>query len=627
MTQSVFIVHGHDEAMREEVAAFIHEIGYNPVILHERPNRGRTIIEKFEQEAADMGFAVVLLSPDDFGGKAGHENELNPRARQNVILELGYFVASLGRERVCPLYKGDVELPSDILGVLYVLFDTDGAWKLQLIREMEAVDMEAITSPILSTEAIEADSAAQVPLLPNLRVPKAEVEGKIKIQIEAGREIARRRIRAISGLKAAQVMQGDWNSYNIELLARSFDSSILAEKYQQVIASPNATYRKAAGGRTIMRDEIERGIRLLGSIVQRLELLPDHQVTINPSLVDTRGKHTYPIGEVSPLTAEAIAPTVSRVRLKVAGEYVLPEHPSRNRINVLKFTPDGRFLVSGLNQDRVAIWDTVTKELRNMDAPASSAQRAESMDWPTYAISISPDNKFLATPTYNRAIQIWHFRGLKPYKLIKTVNHMPVTLSFSSDSDWLVAGLDTDGYVFSWSVGDDFRSTDHVKAHEQRVTALKFHPSQLNFVSSSVDGTIKHWEIVDEAIRAIHSYIGHDQEHVVDIAFSPDGRLLASGSARGQIMLWEVATGKIVAEFTHETVVRAVAFSPDSRLLASGSNDRSLKIWDVVNGDKLLSKKFDHAVRTVDFSPDGQRLVVADDANKKAQQFLVEIAQ
>lgn len=100
----VFIVHGHDEAPREMVARFLLEVGLEPVILHEQANRGMTVVEKL-QANANVGFAVVLLTPDD-EGKSSTEGQLKPRARQNVILELGYFVGLLGRDRVCALRKG-----------------------------------------------------------------------------------------------------------------------------------------------------------------------------------------------------------------------------------------------------------------------------------------------------------------------------------------------------------------------------------------------------------------------------------------------------------------------------------------------------------------------------------------
>ena len=139
LTRKVFIVHGHDEASRESVARFLEKIGFEPVILHERPNKGRTIITKFREEAADIGFAVVLMTPDDQGGKVGAT--LSPRARQNVVFELGFFIGVLGPARVAALVKGDVEHPSDFDGVVFLSLD-NGAWKTDLSRELEAAGYE-----------------------------------------------------------------------------------------------------------------------------------------------------------------------------------------------------------------------------------------------------------------------------------------------------------------------------------------------------------------------------------------------------------------------------------------------------------------------------------------------------
>jgi predicted nucleotide-binding protein len=136
----VFIVHGHDEALRETVARFIGSIGFEPIILHEQANRGMTIPEKLVA-AANVGFAVVLLTPDDVG-RAKNDTEHKPRARQNVILELGYFMGRLGRERVCALLKGDVEIPSDYMGVVYTRFDDGGGWRQELARELKGADYE-----------------------------------------------------------------------------------------------------------------------------------------------------------------------------------------------------------------------------------------------------------------------------------------------------------------------------------------------------------------------------------------------------------------------------------------------------------------------------------------------------
>ena len=130
----VFIVHGRDNGAKHEVARFLERLGIEPVILHERPNKGRTLISKFQEESADIRFAVVLMTPDDVGGVVGGTQQ--PRARQNVIFELGFFLGQLGADRVCALFSGNIERPSDFEGVVYVEYGTNTAWKTDLAREL-----------------------------------------------------------------------------------------------------------------------------------------------------------------------------------------------------------------------------------------------------------------------------------------------------------------------------------------------------------------------------------------------------------------------------------------------------------------------------------------------------------
>jgi len=149
-SKDVFIVHGHDSAAKHEVARFIDQLGLHPIILHEKADRGRTIIEKVEHHA-DVGFAVVLLTPDDVGHPKDKPAESKPRPRQNVVLELGYFIGKLGRSSVCALLNGDIdiEFPTDFAGVLYTPMDDAGAWKFKLATEIKAagidVDLNKLT--------------------------------------------------------------------------------------------------------------------------------------------------------------------------------------------------------------------------------------------------------------------------------------------------------------------------------------------------------------------------------------------------------------------------------------------------------------------------------------------------
>jgi predicted nucleotide-binding protein len=139
-SRKVFLVHGHDEAAKEATARFLKALDFEPIVLHEQPNGGRTLIEKFEKYS-DVAFAVVLLTPDDTASSKKKPTETHDRARQNVVFELGFFIGKLGRANVCPLLKGDVEQPSDYDGVAYVKMDPGDGWKLSLAREIKAAGL------------------------------------------------------------------------------------------------------------------------------------------------------------------------------------------------------------------------------------------------------------------------------------------------------------------------------------------------------------------------------------------------------------------------------------------------------------------------------------------------------
>lgn len=139
LSRRIFIVHGHDNGAKETVARYLSTIGFDPIILHEQANKGQTVIEKIES-SGNVGFAVVLLTPDDEGAKKGESPTL--RARQNVLLELGYFIGRLGRSRVCVIRKGEVDIPTDFAGAIYQPMDEAGAWKQSLALELQAVGYE-----------------------------------------------------------------------------------------------------------------------------------------------------------------------------------------------------------------------------------------------------------------------------------------------------------------------------------------------------------------------------------------------------------------------------------------------------------------------------------------------------
>lgn len=147
--KKVFVVHGHNAALRIEVARTIEQLGLQAIILQEQEDFGNTIIEKFEANASDIGFAVVLLTGDDLAvSKKDLEREqketafkasYRSRARQNVVFEMGYFIGKLDRAHVFELMEEGVEAPGDLSGVLYTEVDNEGMWKVKLAKRLKSV--------------------------------------------------------------------------------------------------------------------------------------------------------------------------------------------------------------------------------------------------------------------------------------------------------------------------------------------------------------------------------------------------------------------------------------------------------------------------------------------------------
>lgn len=138
----VFVVHGQSETARSAIVSFLSKVGLVGIVLHEQPNMGRHLLTKFIEEAELVTFAIVLMTDDDMGSLKGHK--LAPRARQNVILELGYFISHLGQERVCALITPGLETPSDFDGIVYIRMDADARWETELRRELLAAGMPLI---------------------------------------------------------------------------------------------------------------------------------------------------------------------------------------------------------------------------------------------------------------------------------------------------------------------------------------------------------------------------------------------------------------------------------------------------------------------------------------------------
>jgi predicted nucleotide-binding protein len=146
-SEKIFIVHGRNETIRTAVSQFLLGLGKVPVVLMELASGGRTVIEKFEYYARDVKYAIVLLTPDDVGGLLSSDIR-EARARQNAIFELGYFIATLGRGKVCLMCSPDIELPSDLHGVVYIPIDSENQWGWALVHEFLHAKIDLDTASV-----------------------------------------------------------------------------------------------------------------------------------------------------------------------------------------------------------------------------------------------------------------------------------------------------------------------------------------------------------------------------------------------------------------------------------------------------------------------------------------------
>jgi predicted nucleotide-binding protein len=139
LAKRVFLIHGHDGS-KNMISWFLKSNGLWPIVLADQPGGSRTLIEVLEKYSG-VQCAIAVLTPDDEGRLRGTA-DLKPRARQNVIFELGYFSAALGRDKVFVLCDESVERPSDYGGIRYIPLDAAGAWHARLAQDLRTVGVQ-----------------------------------------------------------------------------------------------------------------------------------------------------------------------------------------------------------------------------------------------------------------------------------------------------------------------------------------------------------------------------------------------------------------------------------------------------------------------------------------------------
>ena len=269
-------------------------------------------------------------------------------------------------------------------------------------------------------------------------------------------------------------------------------------------------------------------------------------------------------------------------------------------VYTVAFSPDGKFLASGGDDNAVILWNVVDENEREAFIEHSKA---------VTSVAFSPDGKLLASASLDGYVRLWHVSS-EGRRISLRHGDSVESVAFSSDGKTLVSGGgDQEGSVTLWDVPQK-RDIGTFSGHGSIVESVVFSPDGQILASASRDNTIKLWDVAGQRMRK--TLFGHSSV-VHAVVFSPDGETLASSSRDNTIKLWQVSSGENLTTFEIQNSLyvyaESIAFSPDGRLLAAACVDYTVKLWDVANHREAATLTGHYSgVTSVAFSPDGRTL-------------------
>ncbi len=288
-----------------------------------------------------------------------------------------------------------------------------------------------------------------------------------------------------------------------------------------------------------------------------------------------------------------------------SGECVRSLEGHRGWVWSVTFSPDGKYLASGSEDQTVRIWSLESQQEANPSPARPQSQMLSGHTSWVRSVAFSPDGRLLASGSDDQTVKLWDVNSAQRIRTLKGYARGIRSVAFSPDGQTLASGSE-DQRVRIWDIANEqcLRSLDQ---HSERVWSVAFSPDGQTLASGSEDQTIRLWQVNTGSCLKILS--GHS-DGIHSVAFTPDGLKLASGSSDYSVQLWNVETGQPLGELPgHQDWVWSVAFSPDGKILASGSSDLTVRLWDVERQDCLkVLIGHHHWIRSVAFSPDGKIL-------------------